>query len=88
MTKLPGFEVNPARLAKNIQALIRVFLYDSPNFDPALKIEVLSSTAGYYIGQWDYNEGPFSRLSEEIFPTKEAAEQALTSGNFTIRFHP
>jgi len=88
MTRLPGFEVNPARLANNIQALIQTFLFDSPNYDPALKIEVLHSAAGHYIGQWDNEEGPFSRLSEEYFPTKEAAEQALLEGNFTIRFYP
>lgn len=85
MTKLPNFEIDTFKNTNNIQVYLRTYLFGSPNFDPALKIEVLSSTAGYYIGQWDEDEGPFSCLSKEVFPTKEAAEQALASGNFTIR---
>lgn len=37
-----------------------------------LKLQVLRSAAGYYIGTW-CNCGPYSRASD-YFPTREAAE--------------
>jgi hypothetical protein len=49
-------------------------------FDPEdLKIEVLSSAAGYYIGQLEPCGAPFSRLSGYFKKLKEA-EQALAKG--------
>ncbi|MBQ0703178.1 hypothetical protein J7S67_18070 [Acinetobacter baumannii] len=44
-----------------------------------LKLEVLKSAAGFYIGTFDYdsdNYGPVSRVSE-YFKTSEEAEYAL-----------
>lgn len=46
-----------------------------------LHIEVLQSTAGYYIGFFCPNDGPYSRESA-YFGTREKAEEALATGNF------
>lgn len=46
------------------------------------------STAPFYIGTWDPEEGPCSRESEEYFRTREQAEAALASGNWTQRQEP
>jgi hypothetical protein len=53
-----------------------------------LKLEVLESGAGFYIGTFDYNPsdyGPFSRESEEYFTSKEEAQRALEKGTWTQR---
>lgn len=53
-----------------------------------LKLEVLQSGAGFYIGTFDYNPseyGPFSRESEEYFSSKEEAQQALDNNTWTQR---
>jgi hypothetical protein len=49
-----------------------------------LPIHVCKSGAGYYIGTWDH-EGPYSRESEEYFTTREAAQKALETGQWTQR---
>lgn len=49
----------------------------------ALDIEVQRSAAGYYIGFFCPNCGPYSRESG-YFPTREEAEKALNSG-FYVR---
>lgn len=49
-----------------------------------LPLRVLKSAAGFYIGTIS-DEGPFSRESEEYWPTAEAAETALMSSCFTQR---
>ena len=49
---------------------------------------VLRSAAGYYIGTFDPEDGPISRESAEYWPTKQAAEAALASGNWTQRANP
>ncbi len=41
----------------------------------------------FYIGTWS-SEGPCSRESVEYFKTREAAEEALKSGEWTKRLHP
>ena len=52
-----------------------------------LPVQVLQTPAGYYLGTWHPQEGPYSRESG-YFPTKEAAEAALVSGNWMQRDHP
>ncbi|PJG65166.1 hypothetical protein [Acinetobacter seifertii] len=52
-----------------------------------LKLEVLKSAAGFYIGTFDYdseNYGPVSRVSE-YFKTREEAEHALNNNCWTQR---
>ena len=44
-----------------------------------LTIDVCVSVAGYYLGFFCPNCGPYSRESG-YFPTREAAQEALTSG--------
>ena len=53
-----------------------------------LEIQVLESAAGHYIGTMDPQEGPCSRESVEYFPTKQAADAALKSGDWTQRSEP
>lgn len=54
-------------------------------------LQVLRSNAGWYIGtiytDKDGFQEPGSRDSE-YFPTKEAAEKALNTGEFTPRLNP
>ena len=49
-----------------------------------LPLEVLSGKEGYYIGTIN-QDGPISRESEEFFPTREAADEALATGHWTQR---
>lgn len=54
-----------------------------------LPLEVLRSGAGYYIGTFDHDAHcPFSRESAEYFPSREEAEHALQSGDWTQRTEP
>lgn len=53
-----------------------------------LPVVVLHSAAGYYVGQWCQNDGPYSRLSEEYYSTQQLAELALKNNTFTMRQHP
>lgn len=52
-----------------------------------LPLQVLTSSAGHYIGTTD-EEGPVSRESIEYFPSHEAAIRALATGEWTQRPHP
>lgn len=52
-----------------------------------LPVQVLRSGAGYYLGTID-EDGPCSRESQEYFPTKESAEEALQTGRWTQRERP
>lgn len=52
-----------------------------------LPLEVLQSAAGYYLGTWDEEEGPFTRESQEYFPNAQAAQDALARGAWTQRTH-
>ncbi|MDR3220767.1 MAG: hypothetical protein LBU46_01985 [Candidatus Accumulibacter sp.] len=56
--------------------------------DRELPLEVLHSAAGYYLGTYDAEEGPFSRESEEYFPSAQAARDALERGAWTQRTEP
>ena len=51
-----------------------------------LPLEVLQSAAGFYLGTAD-QEGPVSRESVEYFPCREAAAQALETGQWNQRDH-
>ncbi|MCK6391658.1 MAG: hypothetical protein L6Q40_11680 [Azonexus sp.] len=48
-------------------------------------LRVMSSAAGYYIGTADSDGFPFSRESEDYWPTAEDAQSALDSGNWSQR---
>ena len=54
-----------------------------------LKLEVLQSNAGYYIGTFCYDNsedyGPCSRESEEYFGSKNEAQYALDNNTWTQR---
>lgn len=55
-----------------------------------LKLEVLSSNAGYYIGT-STEDGPCSRESAQYWPTRVKAEEALESGDWAqheLDFYP
>ena len=52
-----------------------------------LELQVLRSGAGSYIGTLD-DDGPCSRESEEYFKSRELAESALVSGDWTQRYEP
>lgn len=55
-------------------------------FGASLRVEVLESQEGFYIGTRE--DGlPFSRESVEYFPSRSAAERALVRGAWTQR-HP
>lgn len=53
-----------------------------------LPLQVLQSHAGFYIGTFSDEEGPMSRESEEYYPTREAAVEALASGTWTQKTYP
>lgn len=52
-------------------------------FNVALPLQICRSETGYFIGTVHPQDGPYSRESEEYFPTLEAAEAALESGAWT-----
>ncbi|MCG7928957.1 MAG: hypothetical protein ABW104_18060 [Candidatus Thiodiazotropha sp. 6PLUC2] len=53
-----------------------------------LPLQVLRSTAGYYIGTVGEDDIPCSRESEEYFTLPDEATQALEDGNWTQRTTP
>lgn len=53
----------------------------------SLKLQVLRSANGFYIGTCD-KEGPVSRESVEYYPTRELAEEALFCSTWTQRLNP
>lgn len=58
--------------------------------DVMLPLEVLKSSAGYYLGTFDrgLNEGPCSRESEEYFDNEVDAQLALDTDQWTQRDQP
>lgn len=53
-------------------------------YGACLKVEVLESPEGFYIGTRE-DSLPFSRESVEYYPSRTAAERALTRGTWTQR---
>ena len=45
-----------------------------------VKLQVLRSNAGYYIGTLDHPDGPFCRLSTQYWKDADAAVAALQGG--------
>ena len=56
-------------------------------FGLRLPVQILQSSAGWYIGTADA-EGPVSRESLEYWPRKDLAQTALTEGLWTQRNEP
>lgn len=52
-----------------------------------LELAVLKSHAGYYIGTFDYEEGPMSRESQ-YFATRDEAQAALDAASWMQRYNP
>ena len=52
-----------------------------------LELQVLESAGGWYIGTAD-DEGPCSRESNEYFPSRAAADDALVNGGWTQKEQP
>lgn len=50
-----------------------------------MNLAVYKSAAGYYIGTWCYQCGPYSRHSQKYWKTKEEAQKALDSGLWLAR---
>lgn len=53
-----------------------------------LKIKVLESAAGYYIGTFHPEYGPYSRESARYYKTKEEAQYALENDLWPSRTIP
>ena len=51
-----------------------------------LPLQALQSANGFYLGTRD-EEGPVTRESVEYFPSRDAAEEALATGDWTQRTH-
>jgi hypothetical protein len=54
----------------------------------ALPLQVCPSAAGFYIGTLDTDGAPYSRESEEYWPTRPAAETALSKRSWKQRPEP
>lgn len=50
-----------------------------------LPLQVLESQRGYYLGTMTIEEGPVSRESEEYWPIRDLAQEALRDQNWTQR---
>lgn len=53
-----------------------------------LPLKVCHSAAGYYIGWFCPNCGPYGRDSVEYYRTHEVATRAMTTETYTRRDHP
>jgi hypothetical protein len=55
------------------------------------ELKVMKSAAGFYIGRSITEMGfpmPYSRDSQEYYPTEEEAQRALSGNTYTRRYHP
>jgi hypothetical protein len=62
-----------------------------PDCGEKMPVKVCLSGAGYYIGQWCNQCGPFNRLSVDYYGTKQLAQESLDSGKWRRRdseYHP
>lgn len=50
-----------------------------------LPLQVMESQAGFYIGRRDTDGSPYSRESQEYWPTQKEAEEAFKQGAWTQR---
>lgn len=48
-------------------------------------MEILQSVAGFYLGTYSYEDGPYTRESMEYWPTREKAKKAWDEGRWTQR---
>ncbi len=62
----------------------RIFGLIAQSFGAALPVEIIGGDRGFYIGTRE-DDLPFSRESEEYFPTQALAQQALARGAWTQR---
>ncbi len=51
-----------------------------------LQLQVLGSDEGFYIGTWQ--NGPYTRESEELFSDRDSALSALNTNNWTQFQYP
>lgn len=51
-------------------------------------VQICRSNAGYYIGQLDEDGTPFARFSQEYFNTRDQAQYAYVTGEWTPRISP
>lgn len=63
-----------------------------PMDEPTIsELKVMKSAAGFYIGRSITEMGflmPYSRDSQEYYPTEEEAQRALSDNTYTRRDHP
>ena len=62
-----------------------------PDCGANMPVKVCMSGAGFYIGQWCNNCGPWNRLSYDYYPTQEAAQTLLDNDTWKRRdtdYHP
>ena len=52
-------------------------------FNVDLPLQVCACAQGYYIGTVHPADGPYSRESNEYFPSRAAAEEALDTGQWS-----
>jgi hypothetical protein len=52
-----------------------------------LPLQVCESAEGFYLGTREENGEPFTRESKEYWPTRQEANYALTSGDWTQRLY-
>ena len=53
-----------------------------------MELRVMRSAAGYYLGTSDHDGSPFSRESQEYWPTFEQASDALHSDEWAQKLNP
>lgn len=53
-----------------------------------LPLEIQKSNAGHFLGTCHVDHGPISRESVEYWPTRELAQKALETGNWTQNPNP
>lgn len=56
-----------------------------PDCGAPLPLKALHSPAGYYVGRWCDNCGPYERVSASYYATFDEAEAVLKSGLYETR---
>jgi hypothetical protein len=78
-------DADPTTTGEN---LIDVCDHDGDGPPTRLPLKVCHLAAGFYIGLWCPQCGPFARWSEEYWRTHGEAALALASGAYTLRLDP